>query len=284
MLTTWTALVHHPRIPNGRREPGLATSTIRSFKTTGPARADQRLTDSTGLVRLVFHVQEMNARDYSRVAPLILAVGLLVGCGDQRRSVAGVDYCVPAELIAEVDAPWWVPSDLPSGEAVRVKLASSAMADLNGYTAMVGAWGQSMQPHLRIDNWSRWQAWSDLVPGSHYAKLLANPSTLTRKIPGTAFTVVFTSPDQSRWIVVGAPSGGTDGHDELKQARLVAVCSRPTSPTGKEVSANSASCFRVLRDGAVALAYDFAAANVSISVLMDERVRRFAAQLRCTKP
>lgn len=226
----------------------------------------------------------MNARDRSRVAPLLLAVGLLIGCGDQRRSVAGVDYCVPADLLAEVDAPWWVPSDLPPGEAIRVKLASSAMADLTGYTPMVGAWGQSIQPHLRIDNWSRWQAWSALVPDSHYAKLLANPSTLTKKIPGTAFTVVFTSPDQSRWIVVAAPSDGTDGRDALKLARLVAVCSRPTSPPGKEVNANSASCFRVLRDGPVALAYDFAAANVSISVVMDERVQRFAAQLRCAKP
>lgn len=225
----------------------------------------------------------MSTRDHRRVAPLFLAAGLLIACGEQRRSVAGVDYCIPAHLLAEADVPWWVPSDLPPSEAIRVKLASSAMAGLADYTPMVGAWRQSIQSHLRIDNWSRWQAWSNLVPDSHYAKLLADSSTPTKKIPGTAFTVVFTSPGQSRWIVVAAPSDGIESHDALKQARLIAVCSRPNSPPGKEVSADSASCFRVLRDGPIALAYDFAATNVSISAMMDEHVQRFAAQLRCAK-
>lgn len=229
-------------------------------------------------------MQKVNAMDHSRVILLILAVGILVACSDQRRSVAGVDYCVPAELIAEVDVPWWVPSDLPSGGEIRVKLPSSEMANLAGYTPMIGVWGQRVQPYLQIDSWSRWQAWGTLAPDSHYAKSLANPSTLTKKIPDTALTIVFTSPDQDRWIVVASAGDGSGGLDALRLARLVAVCGRPTSPPGKEVNADSARCLRVLRDGPVALAYDFAAANLPISVAMDERVQRFAAQLRCVKP
>jgi hypothetical protein len=104
-----------------------------------------------------------------------------------------------------------------------------------------------------------------------------------KKIPGTGFTVVYTSSDQSRWIVIDSPTEQTDSHDGLGLARLVAVCNRPTVPVGKDVSADSANCFRVLRDGSVALAYDFAAANLSIGVALDERVKLFATQLRCAK-
>lgn len=232
----------------------------------------------------MFRLQKLNVVDCSRIACLIFGLGVLVGCADQRHSVAGVDFCIPAQLIDEVKVPWWVPSNLPSSGEVRVKLASSTMADLAGYAPMVGLWGQPTQPYLRIGKWSHWQAWSARVPDSHYEKVLVNPSTPKKKIAGTAFTAVFTAPDQSGWIVVKAPIDEANNQDALRLSRLIAVCRRPDPVPGRQVSADSARCFRVLRDGPVALSYDFAAANVSIIEVMDERVRHFAAQLRCAKP
>lgn len=206
-----------------------------------------------------------------RFLTLLIGLSFLSACTDAviKKTVAGINFCVPKQNLTQLSSSYLIPTDLPEGEGFAFRFLLNEPLDLEmKFIPMKDSQGRGLPLSGFVDLKEQYENWARNLPGRHgYDRLKRAAENSKISLPNE-IEAVYLAEDKNEWDVLGISNG---------QHEIIASCRNTMFSNGRV----EASCRRFFVFSNLSVMYRFSHADIKSVASYDSYIQKKLSNWRC---